>query len=160
MLSYPNNIQPLEPALRQIVAWRVWGDAIVFTNGCFDLLHPGHVDCLGKARQEGDRLVVGLNTDASVQRLKGPSRPIQSEQARALVLAGLQAVDLVILFEEDTPLRLIQSILPDVLVKGGDYKLDEIVGAKEVMDHGGSVKTIPFLEGYSSSSIIEKIQRI
>ena len=160
MLSYPNNIQPLEAALKQIAAWRVWGDRIVFTNGCFDILHPGHVDCLVKARQQGDRLIAGLNTDASVQRLKGSSRPIQAEQARALVLAGLRAVDLVVFFEEDTPLKLIQAILPDVLVKGGDYEIDEIVGAKEVIENGGTVATIPFLEGYSSSNIIEKIQRI
>ena len=159
MLSYPNNIQALEAGLRQIAAWRVWGDSIVFTNGCFDLLHPGHVDCLHKARQEGERLVVGLNTDASVQRLKGPSRPVQHQDARALVLAGLKAVDLVILFDEDTPLQLIKAIQPDVLVKGGDYDIDQIVGAKEVLANGGTVKTIPFLEGYSSSGIIDKIQR-
>jgi rfaE bifunctional protein nucleotidyltransferase chain/domain len=148
------------PALqRRLAAWRLRKARIVFTNGCFDLLHPGHIDYLEKARALGDRLVVGLNSDASVSRLKGPGRPINDEHSRARLLAALQAVDAVALFPQDTPYELIQLVQPEVLVKGGDYQIDEIVGADLVQAKGGRVTTLPFLEGYSSSQLIEKIRQ-
>ena len=137
--------------------WRDGGERIVFTNGCFDLIHPGHLTYLEEARALGDRLVIGLNSDASVQRLKGPDRPVMDEQARARLLAALQFVDAVVMFEEDTPLELIRAVQPDVLVKGGDYRLEDIVGYDVVKGKGGQVLTIPFVEGYSSSAIIERI---
>ena len=132
------------------------GKRMVFTNGCFDLLHRGHVYYLSRARELGDLLVVGLNSDASVRLLKGPGRPINSQEARAEVLGALAFVDHIIVFEEETPLKLITRLRPDVLVKGGDYKLEEIVGYREVTSWEGQVVTIPVLKGYSSSSIIQK----
>jgi len=132
-------------------------NSIVFTNGCFDLLHRGHVYYLSRTRQLGDLLVVGLNTDSSVARIKGPGRPLSGERSRAEVLASLVFVDYVILFEEDTPLELILALRPDILVKGGDYKPEDIVGYHEVLSWGGRVETIPLLEGYSTSSIIRKM---
>ena len=131
---------------------------IVFTNGCFDVLHFGHVRYLLEARKLGDLLVIGLNSDASVRRLKGPSRPINGEKERAFVLAALAFVDYIILFEEDTPENLIKVVQPDVLVKGGDYDLDQIVGADFVKANGGTVTTVPFVEGYSSTHIIEQLK--
>lgn len=128
---------------------------IVFTNGCFDIIHLGHIQYLAQARELGDLLVVGLNTDLSVKRLKGESRPVNPEFARAIVLAALQFVDFVILFDEDTPLNLIHTISPDFLVKGGDYSIDQIVGADFVIKKGGKVITLPFVEGFSSSNIIQ-----
>ncbi len=130
--------------------------SLVFTNGCFDLLHRGHIYYLSKARALGDILILGLNNDASVRRLKGPARPVNDERARAEVLAALAFVDYVILFGEDTPLNLIKSLRPDILVKGGDYKVEDIVGYKEVLSWQGRVETIPVLKGYSSSNIISK----
>jgi rfaE bifunctional protein nucleotidyltransferase chain/domain len=129
---------------------------IVFTNGCFDLLHRGHIYYLARARALGDLLVVGLNSDASVSRLKGPGRPVNTEQSRAEVLGALVMVDLVIIFEEDTPLRLITALRPDVLVKGGDYNREDIVGYREVTSWGGEVVTIPMLKGYSTTSMLKK----
>lgn len=131
---------------------------LVFTNGCFDILHAGHVAYLTEAKQSGDALILGLNSDDSVKRLgKSPNRPLQSETGRALVLAGLAAVDAIVVFDQDTPLELIQYLVPDVLIKGADYKIENIVGAKEVLENGGSVQTIDFLEGYSTTSIEKKI---
>ena len=130
---------------------------IVFTNGCFDVLHFGHVHYLLQAKELGDVLVVGLNSDDSVRRLKGPSRPINGEKERAFVLAALACVDYVVVFEEDTPKELIETVRPDVLVKGGDYALDQIVGADFVTRNGGSVTTLPFVEGFSSTRIIEQL---
>ena len=132
---------------------------VVFTNGCFDILHTGHVTCLAKARQMGDLLVVGLNSDDSVRRLKGPERPINDEHSRALLLAALEAVDYVTIFEEDTPYNLICQVKPDILVKGGDYVLDNIVGADFVRQHGGQVCTIPLVEGFSTTSIIDHLKQ-
>ncbi len=129
---------------------------IVFTNGCFDLLHRGHIYYLSKARELGDLLVIGLNSDASVSRLKGPGRPLNPVQARAEVLAALAMVDYIIIFDEDTPINLISEIRPDILVKGGDYKKEEIVGYEEVVSRGGEVVTIPILTGYSTTSLIKK----
>ena len=131
---------------------------IVFTNGCFDILHRGHVSYLAEARKIGDLLVVGLNSDASVKRLKGPERPINNELDRKYVLSQLKAVDFVEIFHEDTPLNLIIKVRPRVLVKGGDWKIDQIVGAKEVIADGGEVFSLNFVNGYSTTSIIEKIQ--
>lgn len=132
----------------------------VFTNGVFDLLHPGHVDYLSQAADLGDCLIVGLNADSSVKKLnKGDLRPLQTEEARAMVLSALACVTAIVIFEEETPLQLIQAIEPDVLVKGGDYTVETIVGAKEVMERGGEVKVIPFLEGYSTTAIEQKIKR-
>lgn len=131
---------------------------VVFTNGVFDLLHPGHVDVLLGARRAGDRLIVGLNSDASVRRLKGPERPVRSEAERAYVLAAFEMVDCVVLFEQDTPLELIRLLRPDVLVKGGDYSEDTIVGAPDVRGWGGEVIVIPLTPGQSTTSIIRKLR--
>jgi rfaE bifunctional protein nucleotidyltransferase chain/domain len=129
----------------------------VFTNGCFDILHRGHVEYLQKAKTFGDRLVVGLNSDASVQRLKGKSRPIQDQQSRKIILEALRCVDEVIIFDEDTPYELIKKIQPDVLVKGADYKPEDIVGYDIVKGKGGEVRTVEFVEGHSTSGIIERL---
>lgn len=134
------------------------GKKIVFTNGCFDILHRGHVTYLTEARKLGDLLVVGLNSDASVKRLKGPERPINNESDRRYVLSQLKAVDFVEVFSEDTPLNLILKVVPQILVKGGDWKIDQIVGAKEVLASGGDVFSLNFVDGYSTTAIINKIQ--
>ncbi|AMW04871.1 D-glycero-beta-D-manno-heptose 1-phosphate adenylyltransferase [Gemmatimonas phototrophica] len=131
---------------------------VVFTNGVFDLLHPGHIEVLDMARREGAALIVGLNSDASVRRLKGPTRPVRSTAERALVLAGLESVDAVVVFEEDTPLELVWRLEPDVIVKGGDYSPDTIVGADVVTARGGRVVVIPLVSGQSTTSIIEKLR--
>ena len=133
---------------------------VVFTNGCFDLLHPGHVEYLAQARALGDALVVGLNSDASVRRLNGAGRPLVPEAGRAAMLAGLRSVDAVTLFDEDTPLDLIRALLPDVLVKGGDYDLDGIVGRDAVEKAGGDVRVLPFVEGYSTTDILTRLTQI
>jgi D-beta-D-heptose 7-phosphate kinase/D-beta-D-heptose 1-phosphate adenosyltransferase len=130
---------------------------LVFTNGVFDLIHPGHVDILFAARSRGDALVVGLNSDDSVRRLKGPERPVRSESERAYVLAALEAVDAVVVFEQDTPLDLVKTLRPDVIAKGGDYSESTIVGAREVREWGGQVEIIPLTPGQSTTSIIEKL---
>ena len=142
----------------QLRTWRNVNEKIVFTNGCFDLLHLGHVNYLAKARDFGNRLVVGLNTDASIRRLKGSSRPVKDEQSRLALLAGMAFVDAVVLFDEETPINLISMIKPDVLVKGGDYQVKDIVGHEIVLNNKGKVCTIDFLEGYSSSILIKKIK--
>jgi rfaE bifunctional protein nucleotidyltransferase chain/domain len=147
-----------EEARRQIQALQQQGRRVVFTNGCFDLLHVGHVRYLQAARDLGDFLVVGLNDDASVRRLqKGPGRPINSQAERAEVLAALACVDAVVLFSQDTPLELILTLRPDVLVKGGDYTLDTIVGCPEVLSWGGQVKVIPYVPGYSTTRLIQRL---
>ncbi|WP_027001050.1 D-glycero-beta-D-manno-heptose 1-phosphate adenylyltransferase [Eisenibacter elegans] len=153
------KIYPSPSALRPLLAqWQSQGEQVVFTNGCFDILHLGHIDYLEKARELGQRLVVGLNTDASVARLKGPKRPVVPEHARARLIAALAFVDAVVLFEEDTPLTLIQTLQPDILVKGSDYSVDNIVGAAEVLANGGQVLTIDLVDGFSTSLIIDKIR--
>lgn len=131
---------------------------VVFTNGCFDLVHRGHVDYLSRARDLGDLLILGLNSDSSVRRLKGPSRPIVDEKSRALLLAAFQFIDYVVLFEEDTPYELIKAAQPDILVKGGDYKPEDIVGYDIVKQRGGQVVTIDFVPGFSTTNIVEKLQ--
>jgi rfaE bifunctional protein nucleotidyltransferase chain/domain len=153
-----------EPAAK-IMDWdraRMWRarcpGAVVFTNGVFDLLHPGHIDLLLAARRHGDALMVGLNTDESVRRLKGPARPVRSVAERAVVLAALQMVDAVVPFPEDTPLELIRALRPDVLVKGGDYTIDTVVGAADVAGWGGSVVIVPLTAGHSTTSTIEQLR--
>ena len=145
--------------LEQVAIWRrsVRGE-VVFTNGVFDLLHPGHVDVLDRARREGAALVVGVNSDASVKRLKGPTRPIRTSVERIAVLAGLEAVDAVVLFEQDTPIELVRAIEPDVIVKGGDYSPETIVGADLVTARGGRVVVIPLVDGHSTTSTIENLR--
>lgn len=144
---------------RRLGALRRQGKRIVFTNGCFDLIHPGHVRYLRAAKRLGDVLVVGVNSDASVRQLKGPSRPLVPQQDRCEVLAALEMVDYVTVFEEDTPRRLIEQLRPDVLVKGGDWAPDQIVGADVIRARGGTVRSLRFARGYSTSELIEKIQR-
>ena len=144
----------------QVNRMKLLSKSIVFTNGCFDILHPGHIASLSDAAREGDFLVVGLNADASARRLKGEGRPVMDQQSRALMLASLIMVDAVVIFDEDTPLELIQLIQPDVLVKGGDYSIEQIVGAHEVMAAGGRVVINPLLPGFSTTGIIGKIQKL
>ena len=156
--SIPGKIFTIDALQHQLKRWRLHNKKIVFTNGVFDILHEGHIASLSEAASYGSILIVAVNTDASVKRLKGESRPINNENSRALLLASLVITDAVILFEEDTPLNLITTLLPDVLVKGGDYTLDQIVGAKEVMANGGEVKIVPILDGFSTTGIIEKMK--
>ena len=144
-------------AVKIIDKWRTDQKTIVFTNGCFDIIHRGHVEYLRKAKLLGDILIVGLNSDASVRRIKGEPRPYQDEQDRAAILDAMEMVDLVVIFKEDTPLDLICELKPDILVKGGDYDSHSIIGANEIKSWGGSVKTIPFLKGYGTSKLVEKI---
>jgi rfaE bifunctional protein nucleotidyltransferase chain/domain len=143
---------------QKVAEWKQQGQKIVFTNGVFDLVHIGHLTYMAKAAELGHKLIIGLNSDASVKRLKGESRPINKQDSRALLLASLFFVDAVVVFEEDTPLNLISTLLPDILVKGGDYAIENMVGAKEVMANGGEVKTLDFVDGYSSTSIINQIK--
>ena len=147
--------------LQYVVAGlRVTGKRISFTNGCFDILHEGHIFSLSQAAKEADFLIVGVNADASVQKLKGPERPVNNQHSRSLLLASLMIVDAVIIFEEDTPLQLINALLPDVLVKGGDYTIDQIVGSAEVLANGGKVVINPIVQGFSTTGIIEKIKKL
>ena len=156
--SIQNKIVTLQELQKKLAQWRVLSKTIGFTNGCFDILHAGHITALIEASNHTDYLIVGLNSNSSVNKLKGNGRPYNDEQARGLVLASLSMVDAVIVFAEDTPLELIKAVMPDVLIKGGDYKLEEIVGAKEVMAGGGKVVINPILPGFSTTSIINKFQ--
>ncbi|HEY3370449.1 MAG TPA: D-glycero-beta-D-manno-heptose 1-phosphate adenylyltransferase [Prolixibacteraceae bacterium] len=149
------NVQAFQPLLQQ---WKQAGNAVVFTNGCFDLVHRGHIDSLAKAAGFGDRLIVGLNSDASVKLLKGDTRPLVDQHSRAVLLASLLMVDAVVLFEEETPYELIRSIQPDVLVKGSEYQLEEIAGYDIVLAGGGRVERIDLTEGFSTSELIQKIK--
>jgi D-beta-D-heptose 7-phosphate kinase/D-beta-D-heptose 1-phosphate adenosyltransferase len=153
----PLKIYSIENVLNLAREWRNQGLKIAFTNGCFDLLHPGHVSLLEQARRSADRLVVGLNADLSIRRLKGPSRPVQSEVARANVLAALKPVDAVVIFSEDTPLLLIEALSPDVLVKGADYALNTVVGAEHVLKNGGRVVLAQLLEGHSTTETVRRV---
>jgi rfaE bifunctional protein nucleotidyltransferase chain/domain len=151
-IATKENLQSL------LTYWRLKDYKIVFTNGCFDLLHKGHIEYLSKAADQGDILVVGMNSDDSVKRIKGDSRPVQDESSRALTLASLKMITVVVVFEEDTPYNLINEVKPDVLVKGADYKEEDIVGADIVKDNGGEIVTINLTEGYSTTNIIDKIK--
>lgn len=157
--SMAKKVVTVEQAKTIIYGWKLLGKTCAFTNGCFDILHQGHIFSLGQAAKEADFLIVGLNSDASVQRLKGPSRPINNTENRAIILSNLAIVDLLVVFEEDTPLELIKALMPDILVKGGDYTIDQIVGAKEVIAGGGKVIINPIVEGYSTTGLIEKIKK-
>lgn len=152
-----NKIVALEEARQIVDGWKQGGEKIVFTNGCFDIIHKGHISYLAQARDLGSKLILGLNSDASVKRLKGDTRPIKDQESRAMTVASFEYVDLVVLFEEDTPINLITNLMPDILVKGGDYKIQNIVGAKEVLAHGGEVKTIDFVAGFSTSNYCKKM---
>ena len=158
MGEYRKKVKDLSSLKRDIEALKAQGKRIVFTNGCFDLLHPGHMRYLDAARHMGDYLVVAVNTDRSVKAIKGAGRPIQSQDERAELLAALGFVDAVVLFDEDNPLDLIRHLVPNVLVKGGDWTEDKIIGADVVKQAGGVVKSLPFVSGYSTSAIIEKIK--
>ncbi len=151
VLSLDNLLPELKPR-------RAAGERVVFTNGCFDLLHPGHVDLLERSRALGDLLIVAINSDAGVRCIKGPARPLVSQQERAELLAGLEAVDYVTFFDEPTPREIISQVLPDILVKGGDWGLDAIVGRAEVEAAGGKVYSLPLLAGYSTTAIVQKIK--
>ncbi|MBI1212430.1 MAG: D-glycero-beta-D-manno-heptose-7-phosphate kinase [Alphaproteobacteria bacterium] len=153
------KIKPSDSALDTVARWRARGLKIGFTNGCFDLIHTGHVSLLAQARAACDRLIVGLNTDASVQRLKGPSRPVNTEMARAIVLAALETVDMVVLFDEETPIKLIEAIRPDVLIKGADYTVDQVVGAPFVQSYGGKVVLAALTPGQSTSGTIARMAK-
>ena len=155
-----NKILSREAMQQQCNVWRASGHKIVFTNGCFDILHHGHLDLLAKSADFGNKLILALNTDASVQKLKGPERPVTNENDRCFQAASLLCVDAVCLFDEETPEALIRLLRPNVLVKGGDYTLDKIVGAPFVASYGGTVEIIPFVTGYSTTSIIDRIKRL
>lgn len=140
--------------------WKHEKNKVVFTNGCFDILHLGHIDYLEKARNIGDKLIVAVNTDDSVKRLKGSNRPINDENTRSRILAALDFVDAVVLFDEDTPKEVIQTLVPDILVKGSDYEISNIIGADIVMENGGTVETIDLVDGFSTTALIEKIKKL
>ena len=154
-----NKIKSLEELQSLRASWANNNNKVVFTNGCFDILHLGHVDYLEKAAAFGDKLIIGLNTDVSVSKLKGPERPINNEYARARLLAALSFVNAVIFFGEPTPLSLIEALTPDILVKGNDYAIEEIVGGKHVIENGGEVKTVSLVDGFSTTDIIKKIKK-
>lgn len=155
-----SKILSLEETKKQVQIWQITNQKIVFTNGCFDIVHLGHIDYLEKAKNLGNKLVIGLNTDASVQRLKGETRPVVNEYARARMMAAFAFVDLVVLFDEPTPKELIEAIKPNILVKGNDYNIENIVGADFVLANSGTVKTIDLVDGYSTTKIIEKIKNL
>ena len=159
-MDYLSKLKHLREAKQIVENLKKEGKKIIFTNGCFDILHVGHVRYLNDAKKYGDFLIVGINSDSSVRRIKGENRPIIDEKARAEVVAGLDSVDMVIIFSEDTPYELIKTLEPDVLIKGGDWKEEEIVGADIVKRSGGKVLTVPYISGYSTTSIIEKIIRL
>lgn len=154
------KIFTLPELVKRIAQWRILGKTIAFTNGVFDIMHRGHIASLSQAASEADLLIVGLNSDASTKRLKGDSRPVNDEQARCIVMASLLMVDAVVLFEEDTPLELIKAVMPDVLVKGGDYTEEQIVGAAAVKANGGKVVINPIIEGFSTTGLIGKINKL
>ena len=154
------KIVEIEELKKRVAQWRIKSNTLVFTNGCFDILHVGHIHTLQEAKKLGDKLIVALNSDASVRILKGEERPINNEKDRASIIAALDVVDLVVIFREQTPIIPIELICPEIPVKGGDWKVEEIVGGEFVQEHGGKVYAIPFQEGYSSSNLIEKIKKL
>jgi rfaE bifunctional protein nucleotidyltransferase chain/domain len=153
-----SKIYSLDTLTTQVDKWKATGNKVVFTNGCFDIIHRGHIEVLARTANLGEKLIIGLNSDQSIQKLKGEDRPIIDEQSRAILLAALSFVDAIVLFSEDTPLKLISTLLPDVLAKGGDYEIETIVGHDIVQKNGGKVKLVPFLDGFSSTTIIDKIK--
>ena len=157
--SIKSKIYTLSELIEQSKIWRSNGDKIVFTNGCFDLVHRGHVEVLANTADLGDRLIIGLNSDTSIHKLKGEKRPIIDENSRAILLASLQFIDAIVLFSEATPYQLIEAILPDILAKGGDYKVEEITGHELVLRNGGEVILVPFIDGFSTTNIVNKIKQ-
>lgn len=158
-LASSHKITTVDAAKMQVKAWQASGEKVVFTNGCFDLLHPGHIHILNQSKSMGDRLIVGVNTDSSIKKIKGPDRPIVTEQDRADVLSALGCVDLIVFFKAETPLSLIKALKPDILVKGADYSIDKVVGREIVESHGGKVSLVPLLKGYSTTGIVDKFHR-
>ena len=157
----PKKIFSLSDLKKAVETWKFLGKKIAFTNGVFDILHRGHIYSISQAAQEGDVLIIGVNSDASVKRLnKGPERPVNDQDSRALLLASMLLVDAVVIFEEDTPYEVITAIMPDVLVKGGDYTVEQVVGHKEVLANGGQVIINPIVEGFSTTSIIAKMREL
>jgi len=154
---YKDKIKSLAKLLKEIKKLKKSKKKVGFTNGCFDLLHAGHVKYLQDAKKKCDKLIVGINSDSSVKKIKGPKRPINNQKARQIIIASLEAVDYVVLFKETTPIKLIEAVKPDILIKGADWKKKDIVGAKEVSSSGGKIARISFLKGYSTSAIIKKI---
>jgi len=159
-MSTPAKLMELSTLQAQLKEWRAAGQKVVFTNGCFDILHVGHVTLLAHAKALGDKLILGLNSDESVKRLKGEQRPINKESDRAIILAALECIDAVVIFHEDTPTELIQALTPDILVKGGDYTKEQIVGADYVEQCGGEVVIVPFVKGYSTTETLAKIHSL
>ena len=157
--SIKSKIYTLSDLKIQSDKWKENGDKVVFTNGCFDLVHRGHVEVLANTADLGDRLIIGLNSDSSIQELKGENRPIIDENSRAILLASLQFVDAIVLFSEETPRNLIETIVPNILAKGGDYKVREIVGHEVVLENGGEVILVPFIDSFSTSNIVDKIKK-
>jgi D-beta-D-heptose 7-phosphate kinase/D-beta-D-heptose 1-phosphate adenosyltransferase len=156
--AIPSRIYTLSQLVQKIASWRIVGKSISFTNGVFDILHEGHIFSLSQAAAEADILIVAVNSDASVKRLKGPTRPVNNEYSRALVLASLLMVDAVVIFEEDTPLQVITELMPDVIVKGGDYTVEQVAGSKEVIANGGRVVINQLIEGVSTTALIDKMR--
>jgi rfaE bifunctional protein nucleotidyltransferase chain/domain len=156
--SINTKILPLKSLKEQVTNWKKTGKKVVFTNGCFDLIHRGHIEVLAQTADLGDKLIIGLNSDVSIKKLKGESRPIIDEKSRVILLASLSFVDAIVLFSEETPLNLISNLNPDILAKGGDYKINTIVGHEIIRKNGGEVILVPFVEGFSSSNIIDKIK--
>ena len=156
--SINTKILPLKSLKNQVTNWKKTGKKVVFTNRCFDLIHRGHIEALAQTADLGDKLIIGLNSDVSIKKLKGESRPIIDENSRAILLASLSFVDAIVLFSEETPLNLISNLNPDILAKGGDYKINTIVGHEIIRKNGGEVILVPFVEGFSSSNIIDKIK--
>ncbi|MEM9859364.1 MAG: D-glycero-beta-D-manno-heptose 1-phosphate adenylyltransferase [Bacteroidota bacterium] len=159
-MSTQDKILSQEEITAQVREWQAHGEKVVFSNGCFDILHLGHIDYLEKARALGNKLIIGLNTDESVRSLKGPTRPVNNELSRSRMLASLQFVDGVVLFGEETPYELIKALKPDILVKGNDYLAENIVGADIVKSKGGKVETVSLVKGYSTSGLIEQIKKL
>ena len=154
-----NKIFSLENLKTQVDKWKASGERVVFTNGCFDIVHQGHIEVLARTADLGTKLIIGLNSDSSIQRLKGKNRPIIQQQSRAILLASFSFVDAVVLFSEETPINLISTLLPHVLAKGGDYEIETIVGHEIVQKNGGQVILVPFVDGFSSTTIIKKIRK-
>ncbi|MBT4881859.1 D-glycero-beta-D-manno-heptose 1-phosphate adenylyltransferase [Flavobacteriales bacterium] len=153
-----NKIFTLEELKTQVESWKNSGEKVVFTNGCFDIVHRGHIEVLARTADLGSKFIIGLNSDSSIKKLKGDDRPIINEQSRAILLASLSFVDAVVLFSEETPINLISTLVPDVLAKGGDYEIKTIVGHEIVQKNGGKVILVPFVDGFSSTNIIDKIK--
>tara|TARA_B100001059_G_C17548655_1_gene434123 strand:- start:34 stop:525 length:492 start_codon:yes stop_codon:yes gene_type:complete len=154
-----SKIFSLDKLKNQVNSWKQAGEEVVFTNGCFDIIHRGHIEVLAQTADLGDRLIIGLNSDTSIKKIKEKDRPIINEDSRAILLAALSFVDAIILFSEDTPINLIRTLVPDILAKGGDYKIETIVGHEIVQENGGEVILVPFIDGFSSTNIIEKIKK-